>query len=322
MSILTTADLLSDALAKAGEKTDGTSDFLPTALNYMNTLYHSIVAGGNEFDVDCGEPWTWAKSKFPGTFVIQPKVSTFSVTMTANSANAIFTVAPAVSFQGYFLKVDNLPEYFRIVSHLAGQANFTIDVAYTDVTGTSSCDLCPIDYVLPAANVLRLIGPMNIHRTQTTDGDNEGKIVGLDQRSFEKKYPLQRLQQGIPVEFCVLASENGTVTVRMNKVSDITAKVEYHYIPVPAELTNDALSIPIIPDGHRQVLSYATAYAILVDKEDSKSDHFFQLTQRKLKGLVGANRKEFMQISKNRGRLIPRGDDFGVRNWPTSGNSN
>ena len=317
--IITTQDLILDALGKSGEKTDGTSEFQATALSYMDTFYKKLTAGANEFDVDLGDPFVWAKAKYPGVLVLEPFYDTGTVTMVAGSANGVFSAAPAASLAGYYLKVSNRAEYFRIVTHVAASVNFVIDAGYTDDSGTFAYQANPLDYNLAAANVVRLYGPMKVYRTQTSDGDGEGQIVGLDQRSFDKKWPMYRLHAGIPTEFAYIYNADGTITVRMNKIPATQVKVEYNYIPMPVDLADSAASIPIVPLVHRQVLSHATAYAILMDKQDDKSKHFMGLVQADLKALSNANRREFMQVAKQRGRLIPRGDDYARNNYPTSG---
>lgn len=330
MSLQTGADLIEDALRKSGEKTDGTSDFADSALKYMNAFYRSIISGGNEFDVDLAEPWVWAKAQYPGVLTILQPYTTGTVTTTKDSVNGSFSIAPSTSQANTYLmftannSASGTFETYRILSHTAGATAFALDGPFNDATQTTATFQCNrIDYQLNAASICRQIGPMKIYRAQTSDADYEGKVVGLDIRSFEKKYPLFRIQAGPPTEFAILSNANGVVTVRFNKYLDpgvlVNTRVEYDYIPFPTDLTNDSSSIPVIPDGFRQCLSYATAFAVLTDKEDSKAKDYFALAKAKLMAMKNANRKEFMQISKNRGRLVPRGDDFGVRNWPTSG---
>lgn len=319
MGLITVPDLLNDALKKSGEKTDGTSDYLNDALGYMDTFHKSIIAGGNEFEVDMGEPWTWAKSKYPGILTLNPPYITGGVTLTLGSSAGIFTVPPITSQAGNFIHCSDTFEFYRVVSHTAGNPNFTLDGPVNFSSGTYDFKSIQVDYDLSAANILRQINPMVVYQQQTSDGDFEGRITGLDLRTFQKKWPMFKMFLGVPTEFAVLYVAQGLVTVRMNKVASVPVRVEYEYIPLPVDLINDPSSIPLIPVSHREVLAYATAFSILTDKEDSKSQSFYTLTQNKLKSLVSANRKEFMQISKNRGRLVARGDDSGVRFWPTSG---
>ena len=47
-NFLSTKDLVDGALNRAGELSDGTSDFDDEALKYVNSTYYSVVAGGME----------------------------------------------------------------------------------------------------------------------------------------------------------------------------------------------------------------------------------------------------------------------------------
>lgn len=315
----TTEDLIEDALRKAGEKTDGTSDYIADAVKYMNGHYRKILSGGNYLDVDLGDPFYWAKAKYPGVITVEVPYDTGTVTLTQGSTSGTFSSAPAASQAGKYLQINGIWEYYRIVTHTAASTSFTIDSPFNDSTVTSAYKALKLDYDLDAASILRLFAPFKCYRSQTSDADYEGKVVGLDIRSFEKKYPLFKITSGTPTEFAFLYETDGLVTVRFNKYVSVNTKIEYDYIPVPTDLTNDSSSIPIIPDGHRELLSMATAYSILLDKEDSKASHYLSATQSAMKALAAAFHREAMQVSRNRGRLIARGDDFGVRNWPVSG---
>lgn len=329
-ALRTTADLLEDALRKSGEKTDGTSDYLASGLQYMNALYQAILAGGNEFDVDLGDPWPWAKAKYPGILTIGLPYNTGTVSLTQGSTSGSFSAAPVTSQVGNYLQIQNgVFEFYRITAHIAGATALTLDgpFNYPTALGTAApFNSIQLDYDLnPGLKIIRQIGPMKVYQTQTTDSDNEGKITGMNLREFEKKWPLYRITYGIPTEYAVLAVTDGIPTVRFNKfIANIPnglgypARVEYDFIPQQTDLTNDSSSIPVIPDEFKSCLSLGVAYYICLDKEDAKAATFEKLTREKLRAMSNASRREFMQISKNRGRYLARGDDFGVRVWPTS----
>jgi len=332
--LATGADLIADALRKSGELQDGTSDYTNDALAYLNNHYQKFVSGGNDFDVDMGDPWPWAKAKYPGTVVFTRPYHEGYVTVTFNSNQGVFSVPPAISQQNNILSVDGEFEYYRIIQHTAGSPNFTLDSTFNNYSQssqphtpqqTSAFKSIKLYYDLIPQNgdlISRLFGPLKVYRAQTSDADYEGKIVGLDIRSFERKYPWLRLVSGTPTEFCPIMIADGVYTIQINKFVWEQTKADFDYIPIPPDLTNSSTSVPIIPLAYRECLSLATAYSILKDKEDSKAEHFMALTKASLMAMTSASRREFMQISKNRGRLLARGDDFGVRNWPTSGDLN
>ncbi len=317
-NLTTTEDLVIDALRKAGEKTDGTSDYETDALEAMNSFYRSILAGGNEFDVELGEAWSWAKSANPGILTLKAPYETGTVSLTNASLVGAFSAAPAISLAGRFLKLENRSEYFRIATHVAASTAFTLDGEYTGETGSGLAYAAhKLDYEL-ASGIIRQIGPMTTYKTQGGRSDNEGKIFSMELAIFSSQFPMHLLQSGVPTHFTVVYATDGLSTVRFNTSAAEDTRVEYDYIPEPTALTREASSIPVIPKAYRQALASATAYSLCMDKEDSKATHFFQLTQQKLKAMVGGARREQRHTSKDRGRIIPRADLMGRGGrWPT-----
>jgi hypothetical protein len=312
-----TQDILNDALNRAGELTDGSSVYQQSALAYINEIYTAIYAGGNEFEVELGVDWEWARNQYPMTMVLDPPYYGgpdfgTGVNTTYLSTTVTFTVPPAFSVQGWHLKVDQSAEYYRIVNHTAGSPQFTIDVPYTDnvtVGPDLAFQIMHLDYQLPATNIMRLIGPFNIYRTQDDQGDDEGKIYFVKYNYFMKNYPFHNLFQNLPTRATELYRDvDGNVWVRFNGFPYYSTKVELDWIPNPAVLTNDEDSIPVMPQQWRVILSYAATHFIMNDKSDSRAQTYYAMTKAKMNAMVTAYRKEKNFISKNRGRLIPRLD--------------
>lgn len=143
-----TRDLKVEVLKKCGELTDGTSDYDSDVLTYINNCYQGVLSGGNEFGVDCGEPWAWALAPKPLVLTLQPAYTTGTVTVTNNSLACTFSNPPTTSMVGRFLKVESRPEYFAITTHIAGQAAFNIDQPYTEASGTQLFKAIQLDYLL------------------------------------------------------------------------------------------------------------------------------------------------------------------------------
>lgn len=320
----TTAELLDDALDKAGEKTNGTSEYNAFALTQMNQRYKQILSGAAVFSVSLGEPWAWAKSRYPAILILEPVYETGSVALTQDSAAGTFSTAPAASQVGKLLKLADRPDVMRIASHTAATTAFTLDGAYADATITGSAfKAYKLDYELGASGglttgILRLFSPFRVHRPQASEADGTGTISQLDQPSFEEKWPLNSIEGGVPTEFCLTYAFDGLVSVRFNKSVAVKTRLEYDYIPVPAELTDVSTSVPLIPEAYRDILSLATAHDILLDKEDDKAQSFFQLTQASLVSMVTASRKDRQNTRRNFGRIIPRLDLTRTRRlWAT-----
>lgn len=308
--LVTSADLLDDALKKAGEKTDGTSGYEVDALKYLNVFHQAILSGGNKFDVNLAEPWSWAKSKYPGVLILEPAYTTGTVSLTQDSTSGTFSSAPSASQQGKFLKISDRVEYYRISSHIAGETSFTLDSSYAGSTGTGLFySAIKLDYDL-ATNVMRLIGAMKVCKTQQNVKNDPGKIEASDFRAFDRAYPWSAIEEGIPTEFCEIYknTDTGLITVRFNKYPAEKTRVEYDHITYPSNLTDSATSIPLIPLEYREVLSDCVAHQLLVDKEDTKADYYLKAAKAGLFALVNNNRKNVSLNSKNRGQFFPRMD--------------
>lgn len=96
-----------------------------------------MITGGSEFNLEVDEPWIWARARRPLVLEIQPAYTTGSVTLTQGSESGTFSSAPSASLEGYFLKLDNGPEIYRIAQHTAASTAFEIDAAFpqTSVSG-------------------------------------------------------------------------------------------------------------------------------------------------------------------------------------------
>jgi hypothetical protein len=320
----TTADLIKDALAKSGEKPDNTSPHYADVVKYLNLIHEKILSGGNEFDTNLAEPWSWAKARYPAALILEPAFTDGSIALTQDSSAGVFSSAPVTSQEGKWLKVGDRPEYYRIAQHTAGLAAFTLDSAYADDTGTGlSFKAIKLEYELDAANILRQIGPMRTQRSQCVDNNKEGQIESLDNKSFNERFPFKDLQEDVPTHFTIIfSSQNSSsrkIIVRFNKYPKIKMRVEYDYIEVPADLTDDANSIPLVPRNQREVLCFCVAHKVLVDKEDSKADYYLKAAKSGLQGMVNENRKTYTQPSTSAGQFYPRPSQAVPPTWPVSG---
>lgn len=304
MAFATVADVKKEVLSRCGELTDGTSEYETIVNNYIDYMHKCTMAGATEFNVEVGDPWTWARAQYPGVINMDPFVQ-LTVTVNNASVNCSFSVAPVVSYVGWMLKIEGRAEFFRIVTHTAGQQAFTIDAAYTDNTGTLPATLYHLEYNI--SNVLRLCGPMRTYRRQSPFADDTGQIDGIDRMSLDRDYPLHRILQGIPDRFAIVYQDNaGTQRVKFNRIPFYTTRVEYDYIPVPATLVD--ASVPLLPEEHRIILVYGACYYLMVDKNDNRAAEYKALTVAGLEALIQSERRMKENLQKDMGRLIPRRD--------------
>ena len=236
MAILTTSILKKNALFRAGELTDGTSPYDSKALEYMNQIYRAIMSGGNEFDLELGAVWTWAKAKQPATIVLQPKVSG-SVDVTNGSTAITFSAPIASSMRGQWFKVSGRTEVFRISSHAAASANAVIDTPYTEDTGTAlPFEIYILEYDLPIA-IERITAPMVVNRQQNFESPEDGLIYQVDAANINYNFPMKFLPEEVPQQYAqVSRDEFGSVRVRFNASAGSQTRVAFDYIPTYSPL--------------------------------------------------------------------------------------
>lgn len=312
MSNFTTSeDLIKGALKNAGELDDGTSPYQAKALEYLNRIHLSILSGGNEFEIPLGEPWSWAKSKYPGLFLTELPYETGTLSVTSGSTSATLSTASAASLTDWYIKIEGRDDMYRISAHTAAATALTLDLAYGGDTGSGlSFKAFKVDYLLnPTAKILRMIGPMNIYRSQV-DGDENRKVYEVDFNKFGEEYPIGIIRDRVPEKYTQLSrTDDGQVTVRLSSYySREKIRMEYNYIPYPADLTYASASIPLVPRQHRDAMMYAVTFWLMVDKNDDRSQTYFTLAKAKLQALVGEARKEKLHTGINKGQLIPRLD--------------
>ncbi len=303
-----TSDIIKGALSRAGEVTNGNSQYHQAALKYISQFYLSLLSGSNEFDVDAGIAWSWAKAENPLSIIIKPFIEDGTVSMTNGSTTGTFSSAPSISVANSYLKVEGRPEFFKILTHTAGVTTFTIDVEYTDDTGSGlSYKAIPIIYDL-GSEVLRLVEPGRQYKTQAVDWlGGDGKIRGMDITAMRVSFPLKNIIQSIPSYFSVIYESDSKYMIQFNSYVDKQTKVDFDYIPYPTDLTDSLDSVPVVPRDHREVLEFAGAYFILQDKNDNEGmQRYFALTQRKIQAIVKDDTKQRDKINDRFAELVPR----------------
>lgn len=314
MSIFRTAkNIKLGVLRRSGEYTDGSSPYEEVVMRYMNQVYRSVIAGASEFDVDVGEPYVWARASTPKSLVLEPALETGTVSVTNGSTSASFSSAPAASQTGNLLKTSDESDYYRIAAHTGGATAFTLDANFVGTTNaTASYKVLTLEYEI-GTDVLRLVEPFRLYRNQDYVSNESGQIMGLHINALRRQHPLTNLKFGPPTAYAVTYDSDGTMKVTFNKSVSEQTKVDIDYIPEPADLIDSDDSVPIIPLEHRQIIEYGATYFLLLDKNDSKAQQYFQLTQQGLMSLVEAEKRQNTNIDLNKGQMHPRLDEITSR---------
>lgn len=307
-----TKDILKNVLQACGEVTDGSSELHQVALLYINRVYKNVLAASNVFDVDIGEPWTWARARDKRSLILEPSYSDGTVSLTNGLTAGTFSTPPAASQKDRWLKVPDQPTYYQIAAHTGGAGPFTIDAPYLEPTsGALGFESIPIIYDL-GPQILRLVEPFRVYQDNGNDflfgdEDREGKIYSVDITTLRREWPLKFLvQRSTPTRFAIKFRSDTEFLIEFNGYPDSQIKVDLDLIDIPAPLTDDTNSIPIIPIESRDVLTYGASFFLLEDKEDDKAQVFFALAKSELKKLLEAEKRSVTHTTKNKGKLLPR----------------
>lgn len=304
------SDIINDALFRAGEPTDGSSDFESVALSYLNRSYNALIFGGNEFFPTAHEDWWWLKAE--ANIILQPSITTGTVSVTHNSTSIAFSSGPASDMDGYFFKVDGHQDVFRISAHTAADTAATLDSVYTGTTNaTASYRLFKLEYDLAAA-CLKVTGPMQAFR------DSEYDIYGMALSELQSQYPLSLIQMGTPDRYAQVDED----TVRFNKYidTDELVRVDYDYMRKPDALTDSGSEEPLVPLKFRYVLADMTTFFLLMDKDDTRAQAVGEMAKSGIAAMSLENRSR-MANTGEMGQIKPRQSGIGRLRGPLRTNT-
>jgi hypothetical protein len=291
-----TSDLIADALFRAGEPIDGSSDYAEVALDYANRGYFGLIGGGGEIDPSVNEKWWWLRAS--SSLTMQAPISTGTVEVTQDSTAITFSDAPAVSVAGWHFRVSGILPVYKIAAHTAGATTATLDSVYTDTTDSAAVyKLMKLEYSL-AADLGELISPM---RTPVSNEDGY-RITGVDTLdAMLSNFPLQSVQQGAPSRFAI----TGDSTVQFNRYYSGLLRIEYDYSLIPDPLANTAAEEPVIPQRFRKILADVMTYFILLDKNDNRADSALLAAKAVLASMKRIQQARMARLGST-GKIFPR----------------
>ncbi len=305
MNYTTVADLKADALFRAGEPTDGTSDYDTKVLEYLNAAQLGLLLGGPFGPGDekaIALPvvdWWWARKHPAGVFNTEGYVTGGTVAASKGSTTITFSVAPANSVAGWRIRIAAYAPVPRIASHTGGVADATLDAAWTEENETAaSFKLFKNEYPL-AADFLRFCGqlilPVAPYRVDVVDRD-----------ILETYFPISQIQ-GFTTGQTLTAALVAPGTVQLSHYMSTPLRIEYPYICVPADL--GAGDTPILPRHYRRVLSVVAAAWLCFDKADNKTDALVLEAKVLLRGMMQEHTHQLGRASQDFGRIKARGSN-------------
>ena len=298
------ADILDDILFRAGEPTDGTSDFDADALRALNRAYQALWMGGSELDPTINEDWWWLLADPPLTLTLEPLIDGGTVSVTNNNTSATFSTTPSPLIDSdvtnWFLKIDGHPDVFRVKS--ISSATATLDSVYTGKTDTAAgYRLMKLEYALNS-NVLRITGPMR------TFAESRDRIDGIALLELEERYPLRLVSSGVPRNFAHITETKVRMSHYGLTSSTGLIRVEYHFLEKPTLLPDNTSEQPVIPWQYRKNLADWALWFLQANKNDSKAASTFALAKSGLAAMAVEHRHRMATQGNNMGKIIPRQD--------------
>jgi hypothetical protein len=309
MPLSNTRELKEDVLFRAGESLTG-SAWNTKVIDYLNRVHRTLASGANEFLPEFVDDWWWMKAT--GTLMLEPVWNTGTVSVELGSDDIIFSSPPSMDMTGRRIKFIGHPELFIIQSHTPDSPNAVLDYPYTGDTNTGmSFEAMRTEYQLvDAAQVLS--SPMVSFR-------HPYRINGITTEKMDELFPLINLEPGVPQAFC-LEDETLVRFSHGGNQDGRTMRVEYRYRPNVADLTDSALSIPLVPPQWMHLLSDMALVYVLLDKNDDRSNAAALGARTGLAGMLKENRRRLVKIDHQAGQITPRGGSFsGTASGPRMG---
>lgn len=306
----TTPDLIQAVLENCGELSDGTSEYADNVLKYLNRAQQGMLSGATDLNLNIGEPFPWALQQYNQILTIPTMLQEFPVAATFMSTNITFGQTPPQNLKNWLIQFDGFTEVYRISEHVGTSTSAILDGPFVTQPGDGSANIFLLDFSL-GQGILRLANPMITYYAEAAVYNSEpGQIVGVDTAEFARQYPLYMLQQQSPTAFCqTYKTEEMEVFVRFNAAPILNpCRVEYNYVAVPDDLTNDSNSIPVVPRDHRIALVYYASYYLMLDKTDTRTAEYKGLASAAIQACVRAWKHEKITTNPDFGRQVPRPD--------------
>lgn len=304
----TNAEIVNDALFRAGEPTDGSSDYEAKALDYLNRVYAEVSAGGSTLDPTINVKWWWLRSTTPAVLILEPVIYG-EASVTNNNSAIVFSVAPAISLAGRFFRTAGTQDVFRISSHTASDTNAVLDSVYTGPTSAAiSYEASKLEYDLPSG-VMEIISPIRVYK------DGKREIEGMDLVALERQYPLSNQYVGVPNAFAQIGTRKVRFSHQGGTLPTDLIRVDFDYLVLPPNVAKDANEL-LVPEEFRKTLADFVCMMILADKDDTKAGDIGNMAKNGLKGMALEHTNRTTQVSPSYGHIYTRPARHSSRRYP------
>jgi hypothetical protein len=311
----TTDNLVFDALRRAGEPIDGSSEFQSAALDYLNRGYSGLATGTLEQSEDTHFPWWWLRSPTPGVITLVPNYVDGACQVFLGSTFVNLSVLPKdpignfISLQGFNVKfqggstASSGMDVFKVAAHLSGQTAVTLDSMYTGPDGVVQGNFFQLEYDTPS-DLLYVIAPLRAYQT------GKEKINVISQDSMEAMFPLNQINFGIPTDAAFIGEQRFRFSHYVGAGTPTRyVRVDFEYIRLPPILTGAPGEAPLVPINYRSLLADYALQQLYVEKNDDRATAIGSLIKAKINGMRREQMTRMTRASQNMGRVFTRQQD-------------
>jgi len=304
-NLQTTTDLRDYVLEGMGELAGTTSPFATKVVTQLVRCNRGLHAGGFGLVPDIRRPilFPWALSEFPVVVNFEAPIETGTVSVTKGSTSATLSDAPASTVAGFYLKVDETGEVYRVTAHTGGTGGLTLDAAYVgDTAGTATYDLFKIRYTF-GSDILTPVSPIRVFWNNFMES-RELEIVG--KRAMERSYPLARIRKDFPHEGAIVKDDgDGTLTLQFNAYPEAVQRMEMDYITEPPTLDTSSVN-PVMPVHQRVAIAEWTLFYMLREADDDRAVAQLSIARAQFDAMVLEAQGQQEAGARQVGRVIPR----------------
>lgn len=235
-------------------------------------------------------------------------------------AAEIKTRMDAVGAADYTITFDDITRKFTIASNgatfvLMFATGSNVHISASGVLGfnvVNQSGALTYTSAYALSGIVRIAKPITSYKSSisyNSAAKDSNKIFMLDDNSFLRDYPLNRLSTAMPDKFCIVEqNKDGLWVIRFNASVLEDTRVELNYIPVARLLQDNTVSFPLIPGNFSDILIYGAAHFLQADKSDAKATDSLQKAQAQLKALIAFNRQGSQIAGDKFGKLVARPD--------------
>ena len=277
------ADIVADALFRADEPTDGTSDFLAA-------VRRALVRGNH--DIHNRHPFWWGRAYPPGVFVTTADITTLTITAgtTGTGVTATLSASQSDSLVGRKVLPSGKTWFARITAHANPSATITLDAVPETLAAGTAIIIVQDEYQLAADLGLFVDGLWT----------EDGFFVELKQEEWvRKEFGDLPSPAWPPSAFCRIDQRR----IRLSHYPTDAKRVEFPYCTMPDDLdpTDGSTTELVISHNFRWLLADATLYFAYLMKSDKRAQSAKQDYERGIEEAVSYHRRLMMGIGTSPG---------------------